>query len=220
MNPVFFFGKLLNTRILTVYINAKIQLINLIGFPTIKLTASSSNMFSNTASNITDRDSEIVHPASKPVEDQTDARSSYLQSASTQSAASVGGFSLNSSARCNSNPRIQPPCGNSAGLHLCHKPTPYVGRWIFKVPDYSGYDERYATFRTWPKSHPIRPDALTRAGFLYTGEGDKVTCPWCKISLIEWETYDVPMDEHKRHAPTCDFVKMIMPKNSFFSPTS
>ena len=76
------------------------------------------------------------------------------------------------------------------------------------------------TFRTWPKSHPIRPDALTRAGFLYTGEGDKVTCPWCKISLIEWETYDIPMDEHKRHAPTSEFVKMIMPKNSFFSPTS
>ena len=71
-----------------------------------------------------------------------------------------------------------------------------------------------------PKSHPIRQDALTRAGFLYTGEGDKVTCPWCKISLIEWETYDIPMDEHKRHAPTCEFVKMIMPKNSFFSPTS
>ena len=104
-------------------------------------------MFSNTASNITDKDSEIVHPASKPVEDQTDASSSYLQSASTHSAASVGGFSLNSSARYNSNPRIQPPCGTSAGLHLCHKPTPYVRRWIFKVPDYSGYDERYATFR-------------------------------------------------------------------------
>ena len=96
MNPVFFFGKLLNTRILSVYINTKIQVINLIGFPNIKLTASSSNMFSNTASNITDKDSEIVHPASKPMEDQTDARSSYLQSASTHSAASVGGFSLNS----------------------------------------------------------------------------------------------------------------------------
>ena len=130
MNPVFFFGKLLNTRILSVYINTKIQVINLIGFPNIKLTASSNNMFSNTASNITDKDSEIVHPASKPMEDQTDARSSYLQSASTHSAASVGGFSLNSSARYNSNPRIQPPCGTSAGLNLCHKPTPYVGREV------------------------------------------------------------------------------------------
>ena len=80
-----------------------------------------------------------------------------------------------------------------------------MGRWIFKVPDYSGY-KRYATFRTWPKSHPIRPDALTQAGFLYTGEGDKVTCPWSKISRIEWETYDSPMDEHKRHAPIRSFI--------------
>ena len=84
-------------------------------------------MFSNTASNISDKDSEIVHPASKPVEDQTDARSSYLQSASTQSAL-LGGFSLNSSARYNSNPRIQPPCGTSAGLHLCHKTHTICGK--------------------------------------------------------------------------------------------
>ena len=179
-----FFRKLLNTRILSVYINAKLQLINSIVFLAIKLTVSSNNMFSNPASNISDKDSEIVHPASKPVEDQTDARSSNLQSASTQSAASFGGFSMNSSARYNSNQRIQPPCGTSTGLHLCHKPTPYVGRWIFKVPDYSGYDERYAIFRTWPKFHPIRPDALTRAGFLYTGEGDKVICPSVKYLLL------------------------------------
>ena len=113
---------------------------------------------------MSDKDSGIVHPASKPVEDQTDARSSYLQSASTQSRASFGGFSMNSSARYNSNPRIQPPCGTSTGLHLCHKPTPYMGKWIFNVPDYSGYDERH--------------------------------------------------DE--RHAPTCEFVKMLMPKILIF----
>ena len=141
-------------------------------------------MFSNNSSNSSEKNSEILHPASKPTEDQTDARPSYLQSASTQSAASFGGFSLNSSARCNTNPRIPPSYGGSAGFHICHKPTPYVGRWIYKLPDYCGYDERYATFRTWPKSHPIRPDALTRAGFLYTGEGDKVTCPWCRISYL------------------------------------
>ena len=49
-------------------------------------------MFSNTASNTSDKDNEILRPASKSVEDQTDARPSYLHSASTQSAASFGGF--------------------------------------------------------------------------------------------------------------------------------
>ena len=137
----------------------------------------------------------------------------HLQSASTQSAASIGGFSLNSLARYNQNPRTQSPCGASGGLHICHKPTPYVGRWILKVPDYSGYDELYATFRTWQKSHPTLLDALTQACFPYTGEGDKVIRPWCKVSLIEWMTYKSPLDEHKRHAPTCEFVRMSMPKN-------
>ena len=75
-------------------------------------------------------------------------------------------------------------------------------RWIFKVPDLCGYDERYATFGTWPKSHPICPDDLTRAGILYLGESDKVTSPCYKISLIELETYDAPLDEHRSMLPT------------------
>ena len=62
-----------------------------------------------------------------------------------------------------------------------------------------------------PKSHPVRPDQLCRAGFVYTGEGDKVICPWCKIRLIEWEPYDIPFEEHRRHSTSCDFLKMLMP---------
>ena len=50
-----------------------------------------------------------------------------------------------------------------------------------------------------------------RAGFLYTGEGDKVTCPWCRIQLTEWDTYDVPIEEHRRHSPYSDFIKMLFP---------
>ena len=55
----------------------------------------------------------------------------------------------------------------------------------------------------------ICPIYLCQAGILYTGHGDKVYCPWCRIMLIEWESYDKPLDEHKRHSPMCDFVKMI-----------
>ena len=45
---------------------------------------------------------------------------------------------------------------------------------------YRKYDDRYATFKLWPKAHPVRSDQLARAGFFYTGEGDKVIHPWCK----------------------------------------
>ena len=76
---------------------------------------------------------------------------------------------------------------------------------------YQRYCNRFMTFQSWPKSHPIRPDQLSRAGFLNTGEGDKVTCPWFRIHLIEWESYDIPIDEHRRHSPYCDFIKMLFP---------
>ena len=76
---------------------------------------------------------------------------------------------------------------------------------------FSRYIHRFETFRNWPKSHPIAASDLCQAGFLYTGQGDKVHCPWCRIMLIEWESYDRPLEEHKRHSPMCDFVKMITP---------
>ena len=76
---------------------------------------------------------------------------------------------------------------------------------------YQKYVSRYESFRTWSKSHPVRPEQLCRAGFVYTGEGDKVMCPWCKIKLIEWEPYDLPFEQYRRHSTSCDFLKMLMP---------
>ena len=49
---------------------------------------------------------------------------------------------------------------------------------------YSNYKRRYETFTSWPKSHPIQAEHLCRAGFLYTGHGDKVLCPWYKLMLF------------------------------------
>ena len=74
---------------------------------------------------------------------------------------------------------------------------------------YQKYVSRFQTYSTWPKSHPMRPEQLCRAGFVYTG--DRVPCPWCKIKLIEWEPYDLPFKEHRRHSTSCDLLKMLMP---------
>ena len=39
------------------------------------------------------------------------------------------------------------------------------------------YDDRICTFATWPKFHPILAQRYVKAGFYYSGEGDKVICP-------------------------------------------
>ena len=66
---------------------------------------------------------------------------------------------------------------------------------------YRKYEDRYATFKLWSKAHSVRSDQLARAGFFYTGEGDKVICPWCNICLHEWEAFDLAIGEHKRLSP-------------------
>ena len=48
-----------------------------------------------------------------------------------------------------------------------------------------------------------------KAGFYYSGEGDKVICPWCNRNLTEWESYDIPMEEHQKPSPYYAFVLML-----------
>ena len=114
--------------------------------------------------------------------------------------AMVGGFSLQSRTT-----------QKSTGLRLTHNSSsssinsnPIHSLYYANV--YSKYYDRYPTFHIWPKSHPIRPETIARAGFIYTGHGDKVMCPWCNIKLIDWECFDIPMDEHRKHSPNCQFM--------------
>ena len=163
-------------------------------------------MFSNSKS--ADAEKEVLLPASKP----------------SNNTGFVGGFSMSSNPTSSlSNPPEKSDSVDGASLHQrnslfpiydkfqCHKPRMEFQVKTYELSYYQRYCNRFMTFKSWPKSHPIRPDQLSRAGFLYTGEGDKVTCPWCRIHLIEWESYDVPIDEHRRHSPFCDFIKMLFP---------
>ena len=71
------------------------------------------------------------------------------------------------------------------------------------------YEQRLKTFCTWPKQ--MLPDkyALAKAGFLYTGEGDKVVCYRCGVPIFDWERTDNALNEHKRWSPCCEYLKMI-----------
>ena len=59
---------------------------------------------------------------------------------------------------------------------------------VHPADEFFRYDNRISTFATWPKSHPISAQRYVKAGFYYSGEGDKGICPWCKLNLTECES--------------------------------
>ena len=67
---------------------------------------------------------------------------------------------------------------------------------------------RLLTYLTWPKEHIAKGADLAAAGLFYSGYIDKVTCPWCRGSLANWQPGDSPVVVHRRHFATkCPFVQ-------------
>uniref|UniRef100_A0A8C3TA55 BIR protein n=1 Tax=Chelydra serpentina TaxID=8475 RepID=A0A8C3TA55_CHESE len=73
-------------------------------------------------------------------------------------------------------------------------------------PAMSTEDARLCTFQTWPLTF-LSPTDLAKAGFYYTGPGDKVACFTCGGQLSNWEPKDNAMSEHRRYFPSCPFVE-------------
>lgn len=71
------------------------------------------------------------------------------------------------------------------------------------------YEDRLSTFDIW--STQIVPDKhqLSKAGFYYSRIGDKVICYSCHLELCHWEKTDNPFDEHYKHSPLCNFLKIV-----------
>lgn len=61
------------------------------------------------------------------------------------------------------------------------------------------------SYLLWPKSFPKVED-LVKSGFYYTGIEDAVTCISCKVTLEDWQSEDIPHEEHKRVNPNCNLV--------------
>ena len=72
------------------------------------------------------------------------------------------------------------------------------------------YDNRILSFTSWPKCHPLRPEALAKAGFYYTNKGDICRCAWCGITLTQWESFDCAVQEHKKYS-VLFFLQMVYP---------
>lgn len=64
---------------------------------------------------------------------------------------------------------------------------------------------RRQTFTNWTLPF-VDPDQLARAGFFFLRTHDHVQCAFCQGVVGYWDPGDVPMDEHRRHFPSCRFV--------------
>lgn len=54
---------------------------------------------------------------------------------------------------------------------------------------------------------------MAKAGFYYSGsheDDDSATCFVCAKVLDGWESTDEPWQEHEKHAPNCQFVRMSL----------
>ncbi|NXK90332.1 XIAP ligase, partial [Formicarius rufipectus] len=65
---------------------------------------------------------------------------------------------------------------------------------------------RLGTFAEFPLDCPVSASALAQAGFVYTGEGDKVKCFSCHTAVEGWSSGDSAVERHKQLSPNCKFI--------------
>ncbi|KAM6109348.1 LOW QUALITY PROTEIN: baculoviral IAP repeat-containing protein 1 [Phoenicopterus ruber ruber] len=68
---------------------------------------------------------------------------------------------------------------------------------------------RLDSFKTWPAEARVEATALAKAGFFYTGEGDKVQCFNCARCLQEWEEGEDPMEGHAKWFPDSNCLEVL-----------
>nr|XP_045591760.1 baculoviral IAP repeat-containing protein 7-like [Procambarus clarkii] len=83
---------------------------------------------------------------------------------------------------------------------------------IAKRKDYLTLESRLASFNNWPERVTQKPTELSEAGFFYCGLSDHVRCYHCGNGLRNWETDDIPWDEHARWYPECTFLFLMKGK--------
>ncbi|XP_065346634.1 baculoviral IAP repeat-containing protein 7-A-like [Cloeon dipterum] len=85
-----------------------------------------------------------------------------------------------------------------------------IRSWCAPVnPGFATLKSRMDSFREfWPPSLGQKTEEMARAGFFYTGRGDRAICFHCNLGLKDWHLGDDPFDQHARWRPTCQFLPM------------
>uniref|UniRef100_A0A674A111 RING-type E3 ubiquitin transferase n=1 Tax=Salmo trutta TaxID=8032 RepID=A0A674A111_SALTR len=83
---------------------------------------------------------------------------------------------------------------------------------------------RISTFALFP-SAAVTERTLARAGWFYTGVGDRVQCFRCNVTADGWQTGDCPTERHRQLSPSCVFIQtlpstanLLSSSHSAFSP--
>ncbi|KAF6725753.1 Inhibitor of apoptosis protein [Oryzias melastigma] len=83
---------------------------------------------------------------------------------------------------------------------------------------------RFSTFARFPTSM-VTERSLARAGWFYTGVGDRVQCFRCNVTADGWQAGDCPTEKHRQLSPTCPFIQslpsttnLLSSSHSAFSP--
>ena len=69
--------------------------------------------------------------------------------------------------------------------------------------------DRLKSFETWPKYLRPTKEEMASAGFVYTGQSDRVVCFACKRELKDWAPEDIPLQEHYRWSKECEYLRMV-----------
>lgn len=111
---------------------------------------------------------------------------------------------------------VEPPQLNGHPLDLALPPARNPPDWnnddddpISDVDQNSVNHEQYR-LRTfvgqWSDDFFVSPPDLAKAGFYFHSRPDRVQCAFCRGRLLNWQSTDVPLSEHKKFFPTCPFV--------------
>ncbi|MEQ2192020.1 hypothetical protein XENOCAPTIV_005914 [Xenoophorus captivus] len=78
--------------------------------------------------------------------------------------------------------------------------------------------------RDFPSGSSIER-SLARAGWFYTGVGDRVQCFRCNVTAEGWQAGDCPTEKHRQLSPSCSFIQsvpsttnLLSSSHSAFSP--
>lgn len=77
-------------------------------------------------------------------------------------------------------------------------------------PLYENFMSRVHSFATWPEAIPIRAAEMAKAGFFYTRVNDTVKCFYCNLTMSNWQSHDVPSQQHAFRQINCRYLQSSM----------
>ena len=88
--------------------------------------------------------------------------------------------------------------------------------WDISHPNYQLIQDRIKSYfdLQWLISLNQDPITLAKAGFFYSGIGDRVHCAYCGLSLNRWMPDNIPIVEHNKFNKNCSYVSLVESLNS------